>query len=167
VTLTLNQANSSSQVSVSTATSLIKSKINAFVSAYNTLNTFFGIQSQYNPNTQSAGVLSGDSTLAAVRNGVHDVAIGSVSTGGLYSTLTDLGIEFQKDGTLTVNDATLSDALANHLSDVQTFLQGPTSKRFCLPVAEHGDFAYGSGQRYIAGDDDKYAELGKQSAELD
>ena len=130
VTLTLNQANSSSQVSVSTATNLIKSKINAFVSAYNTLNTFFGMQSQYNTNTQSSGVLSGDSTLAAVRNGVHDIAIGSVSTGGLYSTLTDLGIEFQKDGSLTVDDATLSDALANHLSEVQTFLQGTSSNGF-------------------------------------
>jgi flagellar hook-associated protein 2 len=109
---------------------LIKSKINAFVSAYNTLNTFFSTQSQYNSSTQRAGVLSGDSTMAAVRNGVHGIAIGSVSSGGLYSTLADLGIAFQKDGSITVDDASLTDAVTNHLGDVQKFLQGADSTGF-------------------------------------
>jgi flagellar hook-associated protein 2 len=134
VTLTLNQANSSSQVGVSTSIDLIKSRIKSFVAAYNTQNTFSSIQSQYNSSTKTSGVLSGDSTLATVRNGVHDVAIGLTSNGGLYSTLADLGIEFQKDGSLTVNDGVLTDALTNHLSDVQTFLQGPNSDGFAYKL---------------------------------
>ena len=44
--------------------------------------------------------------------------------------LTSLGISVNKDGTLSVDSATLNNALQNNYSDVQNFFQGTTFNGF-------------------------------------
>lgn len=130
LTLNLLQPNSSATVTVSAATDQIKTKISSLVTSFNALNSFFVTQSTVNKTTNRAGVLAGDFTFSSVRSSVRGSFSSTVSNGGFFSSLAALGLEFQNDGSLVINDATLSDALNNRLSDVQKFFQGTAANGF-------------------------------------
>lgn len=130
LTVNLLQPNSSATITVAPATDTIKSKISSLVSAFNSLNAFFVTQSTVNTTTNRAGVLAGDFTLSSVRSSVRGSLTSTISNGGLFTSLAQFGIEFQNDGSISINDAALTDALTNHLSDVRKFFQGTASNGF-------------------------------------
>jgi len=90
----------------------INSAVSSFVSAYNTL--------QGTLESLSSSGLSGDSSVRLIQRQVRSV-FNTPPTGltGSFTSLTDLGIEFQKDGTLTLDSTDLSDALASDLNSVE------------------------------------------------
>ena len=47
-----------------------------------------------------------------------------INTGGTITSLFDLGLEFKRDGTITLNAETLTAALANHPDDVKALFAG-------------------------------------------
>lgn len=101
--------------------SAIKVKINDLVSAYNNVINFINTQNKYSKDSGAGGALFGDSILSTVRTSIQkalfDVPLSTVqndTTG--YSTLSVIGIDTQKDGTLKVNDTKLSDKITNNLS---------------------------------------------------
>jgi flagellar hook-associated protein 2 len=61
-----------------------------------------------------------------------------VNTGGTITSLVDLGLEFQQDGTLTLNEDTLTTALADHLDEVKTLFVGKTDATGRATVAGVG-----------------------------
>ncbi len=105
VTLNLLEMSTSAvQLDVVQDTGNITTAVNGFVSAYNTLqNTLTGL---------SSGELSGDSTLRMLQGRIRSI-LNSAPTGlsGAYSSLSEIGVEFQKDGTLTLDSADLSSAI--------------------------------------------------------
>ena len=44
--------------------------------------------------------------------------------GGAYDNMGDLGLSFNRDGTIAVDETVLTDAVENHLADVQLLLVG-------------------------------------------
>jgi flagellar hook-associated protein 2 len=100
-------------VSVSPNTDGIKSQVTAFVTAYNQLNSFLAQATKYDPSTQQAALLQGDGTTTTIQNQLHNL-VGTMSgASGTFKTLSSLGIELQKDGSLNLNDTKFSNALAN------------------------------------------------------
>ena len=94
-------------------------------------NTAIGdVNAQYTVNTSNQeGPLAGDSTVRMLQDAL--LAAGSYSGGGNgVSTLGDLGITMNKDGTLTLDTATLANAVQNSFSAVQSFMQGASSNGF-------------------------------------
>jgi flagellar hook-associated protein 2 len=130
LTLNLVGANSGEQVSVSIApdASAVEQAINSFVSAYNTAIGDVNTQYTLNANNQE-GPLAGDATIQMLQNSL--LSAGSYSGGGNgVQTLGDLGITMNKDGTLTLDSATLDSAVQNNFSAVQNFLLGTSSNGF-------------------------------------
>ena len=64
------------------------------------------------------GDLSGDGTLRLVETQVRSVLGSNASVTGAYSYASDVGISFQKDGTLTFNSKKLTNALQDDLTSV-------------------------------------------------
>jgi flagellar hook-associated protein 2 len=59
------------------------------------------------------------------------LSTGSYTNGGTgVSTLADLGVTMNSDGTLTLDTSTLDSAVANNQGAVQGFFQGTTSNNF-------------------------------------
>ena len=78
-------------------------------------------------------MLSSDPTLRSLQNALQQVVnyVNTPATGTTtVSTLSALGIAAGTDGTLTVNSATLNNALINNPSDVQNFFQGASLNGF-------------------------------------
>lgn len=118
VTLNLTKTGSTS-IGVSANTSGIQSSISGFVKAYNDLNNTIKNLTSYNASTKQGGLLLGDSTTQSIQNQVRNTLTNSVNgLGGGLTTLSQIGVSFQKDGSLTLDSSKLSTALSTKLADV-------------------------------------------------
>ncbi|MEO5954704.1 MAG: flagellar filament capping protein FliD [Nitrospiraceae bacterium] len=115
VTLNLQQADSSNGVIVavsSNATSAV-TKIKNFVTAYNDFNTFLNGQLNFDPSSQNAGPLLGDSAMRAIQRQLKDIVSGQIPglTSG-KSNLSQIGITSNsKTGALSIDETALSSAI--------------------------------------------------------
>lgn len=92
--------------------------VNDFVTAYNTLNQTLSDLTKYDAATKTAGLFQGDSSIVGLQNILRNM-LGSVSTGGAYQRLSDVGMERQLDGSLTINTPKLSTAANNNGAALQ------------------------------------------------
>jgi flagellar hook-associated protein 2 len=141
VTLNLNSApvdGSTKTVTMTVApnSSSMASAINNFVSHYNTLLSGISNQFMYDTGSESAGALSGDTTIRNLQSDLFNAATYTSSSSGSIKSLSDLGISMKDDGTLTVDSAKLNSALTNNKSDVLKFFQGTSSNGFANTLEE-------------------------------
>ena len=133
MTLSLLSASPGTQVSLTVApdTSQASTAINQFVTDYNTLIT--AVNSQFADSGSGQGVLATDPTLHNLQSellgslGYTYVPASGTTT---VPNLSSLGITVNNDGTLSVDSATLNNALQNNYSDVQSFFQGSALNGF-------------------------------------
>lgn len=106
-------------LSVDRNTDAIASAINTFVQAYNTAAGLLKTDSSFDASTKTAAILNGDSTVRTLQAQLSDLVHTSVTgiAGGI-STLSDIGITMQKDGTLATDSTKLAAALADPTKDV-------------------------------------------------
>ncbi|MBI4937498.1 MAG: flagellar filament capping protein FliD [Nitrosomonadales bacterium] len=120
VTLSL-QKTTATPVSLTVArdNATIKSSVESFVKAYNDLNKILKDISAYNPETKTGSILQGDSTVRMLQAKIHSVLNTPVgNTGGSLSTLSQIGVSFQKDGTLVLDASKLNAAITSNFSDI-------------------------------------------------
>jgi flagellar hook-associated protein 2 len=127
VTLTLADLGSST-VTVARDTASVRGAINSFVSGYNALASKMKDLTAYSAGSKSGGVLLGDATARAVQERLR-ATIFQAHTGlaGDPSRLSDIGVAFQKDGTLAVDDTKLSAALSANPTGLTRLFAGNDS----------------------------------------
>lgn len=102
--------------------------INSFVKAYNDVVNLLKTDTTYNSTTKTAAVLSGDGAIRSLQSQLSSLEHTSVSgVAGGISTLSDIGVSVQKDGTLAVDSTKLSAALADSNKDVTSLFTQMTS----------------------------------------
>lgn len=97
--------------------------INDFVKAFNDLKGTIGKLTSFNGESATAGELLGDNAVRTIESRLRSVLTSGVE-GGELSTLNQLGISLQRDGTLEVDDAKLSDLVANNPQALSDFFAG-------------------------------------------
>lgn len=114
VTLALVKTTASSvSVTVATDPSALKTKVQAFVSAYNDVVNSGHSAAGYGSSKATNPVLSGDRAIRGSLDRLSPLIASSVSgTSGAYTTLASVGIKLQNDGTLRFTDSTFNAALA-------------------------------------------------------
>lgn len=114
LTITLKKTNdlSPTTISVTSDTSAIKDKINAFVKAYNDVNSKIKDLTAYNSSTKVAAALNGDSAARTIRTELRNIVSGTLSSGTM-TRLNDAGIKIATDGTLSVDSTKLDKVLAD------------------------------------------------------
>jgi len=130
VTLNLVGAAPGGQVTVTIApdANTVSQAITSFVSAYNT--AIGDVNAQYTVSaTNQEGPLAGDSSVQILQDNLLSIA-GYTGGGNGVSTLSDLGISMNNDGTLSVDSTTLNNAIQNNFAAVQNFMQGASSNGF-------------------------------------
>lgn len=118
VTLTASKIGST-DISITRDTSVVEKNVNAFVKAYNDLNTTLKALTAYNPGTKSGGPLIGDSTVRTIQSGLQRMfAAPPAGLEGSLTNLSQIGVSFQKDGTLALDSAKLQKAIASNFNDI-------------------------------------------------
>jgi flagellar hook-associated protein 2 len=111
-------------LTVSRNDSVTSNAVNAFVTAYNTLQNTLKSLTAYNVETQKSSALTGDSLARKVQSQIRD-ALNVVGESGSLRSLSQLGITTQiTDGTLKVDADKLSAALKDNMADVQRLFTG-------------------------------------------
>ncbi len=100
-------------------TAAVQAGVTSFVAAYNSLNTTLASLTAYNATSKVGGQLLGDSTTLNVQNQVRNTLSAAVNgLGGGLTTLSSIGVSFQKDGSLAIDSTKLQAALTTSYSDV-------------------------------------------------
>lgn len=111
-------------VTVVSDTTQLKDKLNAFVAAYNALDAYVDSVAPTGRNT--TGTLKGEmSVMSVVTNLRKSISQGGGPAG--LSSLTTLGVRFQKDGTLSLDQAAFNKAVAEDPQRVTQLLAGDGS----------------------------------------
>ncbi|MFJ2995096.1 flagellar filament capping protein FliD [Pandoraea sp. NPDC087047] len=116
LSLTLAKVGSTT-VTTSRNTSAVTQAVQSFTAAYNTLQTTIGKLTAFDSTGNGAnnGPLIGDSTVQLVQNRLSQILnskLPGVSSTGLAS-LAQVGVAFQKDGTLSVDTTALNKAMSS------------------------------------------------------
>lgn len=119
VTMNLLKTGSSTTLTVARDTSAVQKAASDFVSAYNALNTTLSSLTAYNAATKTGGPLLGDAAVLGIQSQLRN-AMNTPLTGlsGSLTGLGDIGIAFQKDGSLALDSTKLNSAVANNLADI-------------------------------------------------
>ena len=92
----------------------VRALVGDFVESYNALMSTLDQLTAYDAESQLAAPLLGDATIRGIRDQVRrELSTAVVGLDADFSTLTDVGIETQLDGTLSINDDKLSTVLAD------------------------------------------------------
>jgi flagellar hook-associated protein 2 len=130
VTLNLLTTNVGAPATLSVAPSSANTATNvqSFVTAYNTLQTVLSQLGDYNQDTQTAGVLLGDSVLSTAYSAINRLSTDPVSgLTGDYTSLASLGITTQANGQLTLDTSKLNNALSADPNSVANLFASPTN----------------------------------------
>jgi flagellar hook-associated protein 2 len=112
-------------LSVSADSSTIESNIESLVSAYNTLLGTFSTLGGYDASTSTAGPMMGSGLLQNIQSQMDEALYAIVPTGSsTYNSLASIGITTASDGTLSVNQTTLQNALSTNLNAVSALFSG-------------------------------------------
>jgi flagellar hook-associated protein 2 len=120
ITLNLLGTSNSQPVNLAVASdqAKIKESVTAFVDAYNKLNDTLRTLTKYDETGKSSGKLLGDATARNITAQIKSVVTKVVDTGGTITSLTDIGVSFQRDGKLALDSTKLTDAISNHFDDI-------------------------------------------------
>ncbi|MEO5932391.1 MAG: flagellar filament capping protein FliD [Duganella sp.] len=110
----------SSTLTVSKDTTALTASVNGFVKAYNELNTQMTALGGYDADTKTGGPLLGDPTLRTLQSSIRAQMSGAITglQGTSLTNLSQIGISFQKDGTLTLDSSKLQKAIDNNYNDI-------------------------------------------------
>ena len=123
VTLELLKADigNTKTLSIARDTASVQSAIESFVTAFNDLNQTITNLSQFDAANNRASVLTGDATLRSIQTQLRGVFNTFLSTaGGGLTTLSDIGVTFQADGTLELDTDKLNSILSDTTKDIST-----------------------------------------------
>ena len=126
VTFTAFKRDPSSTVIVEVAadSSALKDKVQSFVAAYNDLAKFAADQATAAGKGDQSSI-GRDPLLAQVRGQLRTALSGDYATGGAFTALSQVGIEFTRQGTLQLNETTFG-AAAAATADLSRIFAGTT-----------------------------------------
>ena len=124
LTLTVSQkmadADAAVRITIKGDTATAKSALTNLVESYNALSSAMTTMTAYDQATKTAGTLQGDSTAINLQSALRRLLSGNSGAGGAFGTLSQIGLEFQKDGKLKIDDTKLTKALEKP-DDLATF----------------------------------------------
>jgi flagellar hook-associated protein 2 len=125
VTLNL-KATGSTSLQITSDTTSIADSVKGLVKAFQEAVQEVATRTAYDNQTGTFGPLANSSAMQGLSDELRQLLGTRLNTGGAITSLFDLGLEFNRDGSITLNEDTLTKALADHPDDVKTLFAGQT-----------------------------------------
>lgn len=124
VTMTVAKVGTST-LSVQKDTGSVQSAVTTFVNAYNSLQNVAKQLTAFDATSKSGAVLLGDSTLRNIQIRIRsELTTAQVPDSSGLAMMSQIGVAFQKDGTLSIDSTKLSTALGSQMSGVAKLFSG-------------------------------------------
>ena len=118
INLLKDSAGASVNLSVTQNTTIVTSSVASFVKAFNDLNTTIRNLTNYDANSKTGGPLLGDATTLSITSQLRSIMTHGIGRSGALTTLSQIGVSFQKDGTLALDNSKLTTALNSNFQDI-------------------------------------------------
>jgi len=130
-----------STITVAKDNSALSSKISAFVTAFNTLDKSLKDISSYDTTAKKGAALYGDSVINSLRREIRSIITSTLGVNATtsYNRLSQVGVSFKSDGTLSLDSTTLNTAISANFNKVASLFSGTGVSTDSLGL--HG-FAY-------------------------
>ncbi len=127
VTFKLRKENfGSAEVAVSTDSENVKKAVQAFADSYNELAKNITEQTRFDASTRQGGPLQGDSAVGTIQRQLRGLINSASGASSSFARLSDVGLQLQRDGTLSVNSTKLDAALSNPVELKKAFTNSDT-----------------------------------------
>ena len=116
LTLTLNAETTLTgpvTVNVVTDAEALKKTLTDFAAAYSAVVKLIAADTKYDPVAKKGAILQGDSAATGMQRQLRTLAGSASAASAVFGHLSDIGLELQADGSMTVNGTKLGAALAN------------------------------------------------------
>ena len=114
LTLRLRKVNfGTADVAVTSDREAVKTGIQGFADAYNALTKAIAEQTRYDATSRVSGPLQGDTAATGLQRQLRELLNTSSGASATFARLSDVGLQMQRDGTLSVNASKLDSATAN------------------------------------------------------
>jgi flagellar hook-associated protein 2 len=130
VTLSLLKTNAGSPttLNVSQDTATVKTAVETFIKSYNSINQTLSDLSSYNSAAKKGAILQGDSAAFSVQRGIRAALTAMIGDGNNFTSLSQIGVTLQKDGSLAVDAAKLQASMDTKFEQIgKLFTIGGTS----------------------------------------
>lgn len=118
VTLNVSKIGSTT-ITVARDTNSVTAGVNALVKAYNDLEKSIKTLTSYDKETKIGGALLGEASVRNIQTQVRAMLGATLAgAGGALNNLTQIGVTFQKDGTMAVDSTKLQTAITNSFDDM-------------------------------------------------
>lgn len=116
ITLNLFKIQPSTVVNLTVARdqTTVEKSITDFVKAFNDINNSIRNLTKYDPTGQASGVLLSDATARSISTQIRTTLSSALTSNGTISSLSQVGVSFQKDGSLSLDSTKLKTALQNN-----------------------------------------------------
>lgn len=122
----LQTTTSAAEITVSRNDSAITAGITAFVEAYNKINETMNDATKYDATTKERGLFQGDSSVNGLTSSMRGI-LQSVTAGGAFTRLADIGVTAERGGNLVIDSTKLSKAMTDSYADVKNLFKADTS----------------------------------------
>jgi flagellar hook-associated protein 2 len=115
-----------STITVAQDNSALSSKISAFVTAFNTLDKSLKEISSYDATAKKGAALYGDSAINSLRREIRSIITSTLGVDSTtsYNRLSQVGVSFKSDGTLSLDSTTLNTAVSANFNKVAKLFSG-------------------------------------------
>lgn len=114
LTLQLRQPSATAvDVNVTSDRQAVKDAVQKFADAFNELARYIADQTKYDPASKVGGPLQGDSAVVGLLGRLRGLINGGSGASTVFTRLSDIGLQLQRDGTLKVDGSKLDTAVGN------------------------------------------------------
>jgi len=101
------------EVSVGPDNASMRKSVDDFTKAFNELNGYINEQTKFDPEKKVAGKLQGESATRSLQGQLRSLLQAVSGASASYPSMSSLGVELQRDGSLRVNDTKFNAAVAD------------------------------------------------------
>ena len=125
VTLSLQKESATATtLTVAADSTTLSNSVKGLVDAYNSASKTLADLLAYDPKTGKSGALQGEGTVRAIQATLRQT-LQTVTRGAGIQSLSEIGVSFQRDGTLAFNSSKLETVLSDPTKNVRKFFMGP------------------------------------------
>jgi flagellar hook-associated protein 2 len=122
LTLTLSRVTTAPvEVRVSADQDAMKKAVQDFVNAYNDISKYLAKETAYDEATKKAGTLQGDRTAIGLIGQLRSLVSQTSGASSVFTSLSSVGVELQRDGTLKLNETRFNEALTQRTELARAF----------------------------------------------
>lgn len=147
-----------------------KTALKNLVESYNALSSAMTTMTAYDKDTKTAGTLQGDSTAINLQSALRQLLTSKSGSGGAFGTLSQMGLEFQANGSLKIDDKKLAKALEDPDSMAKFFaadLEGENNDGLGVRLKAFTNGLLSSDGVFATKDDSMKAQLKRNTQDQD